>query len=936
MAEISRAALFGKLNSLCYKSIESATVFCKLRGNPYVELVHWIKQILELQDSDLHRIARHFELNPSHLAKDITAALDKLQRGATSISDLSAHIEETVEQAWTYATLMMGDYRVRSGHLMIALLKTKTLRNILLGISKEFERVKVDELTDKFNKVVGGSVEDNLAATDGTSVGGGAEPGEASGAMAPAQMGKQEALKKFCKDLTEEARTGDMDPIVGRDGEIRQIVDILMRRRQNNPILTGEAGVGKTAVVEGFAQRIAAGDVPPCLQDTSLLTLDLGLLQAGASMKGEFENRLRQVIEEVQSSEKPIILFIDEAHTLIGAGGAAGQNDAANLLKPALARGTLRTIAATTWAEYKKYFEKDPALTRRFQVIKVDEPSEKKCLQMMRKLAGVQEKHHQVQVLDEALDAAVKLSHRYIPARQLPDKAVSLLDTACARVAISQHATPAHVDDTQRRIDALELELQIIDRETNIGIDHVEHRAEVEPMIEAARELLGELNARWEDEKKVVDKILEIRGKLRQTGSGKIESDPAADAPPADQDTPKTDAKADTEAEGKPKGKEESEPDSDAPAAEEISEEDRQKMFAELKDLQVELAETQGEDPLILPAVDYQAVASVVQDWTGIPVGKMVANEIQAVLRLADTMEKRVLGQRHALDAVAKRIQTSRASMDNPSRPIGVFMLVGPSGTGKTETALTLAESLYGGEDNVITINMSEFQEAHTVSTLKGSPPGYVGYGEGGVLTEAVRRRPYSIVLLDEVEKAHPDVHEIFFQVFDKGWMEDGEGRSIDFKNTIILLTSNVGSDLIMDMCKDPDLMPSPEGIAKAMREPLLKVFPAALLGRLVVVPFFPISDEVLRKITVLQISRIQKRLAENHKIPFEYDQAVVDLIVNRCTEVESGARAVDAILTHTMLPAFSTEFLNRLAEGNPIKKVAVGVKDSEFVYTFE
>ncbi len=931
MAEISRAALFGKLNSLCYKSIESATVFCKLRGNPYVELVHWIKQILELQDSDLHRIARHFELNPSHLAKDVTAALDNLQRGATSISDLSAHIEATVEQAWTYATLMMGDYRVRSGHLMIALLKTKALRNILLGISKEFEKVKVDELTDKFNKVVGGSVEDNLAATDGTSVGGGVAPGEASDAMAPAQMGKQEALKKFCKDLTEEARTGDMDPIVGRDGEIRQIVDILMRRRQNNPILTGEAGVGKTAVVEGFAQRIAAGDVPPCLQDTSLLTLDLGLLQAGASMKGEFENRLRQVIEEVQSSEKPIILFIDEAHTLIGAGGAAGQNDAANLLKPALARGTLRTIAATTWAEYKKYFEKDPALTRRFQVIKIDEPSEPKCLQMMRKLAGVQEKHHKVQVLDEALDASVKLSHRYIPARQLPDKAVSLLDTACARVAISQHAIPARIDDTQKRIDALELELAIIDRETNIGVDHAEHRSEVEPLLEAARKLLAELNERWDAEKKVVDSILEIRGKLRQIGSGQIESDPAADAP-SEKDEPKADAdgEADTEVKNEP------ESESEAPAAEPISEEEREKMFSQLKDLQVELAEMQGEDPLILPAVDYQAVASVVQDWTGIPVGKMVANEIKAVLKLADTMENRVLGQRHALDTVAKRIQTSRASMDNPSRPIGVFMLVGPSGTGKTETALTLAESLYGGEDNVITINMSEFQEAHTVSTLKGSPPGYVGYGEGGVLTEAVRRRPYSIVLLDEVEKAHPDVHEIFFQVFDKGWMEDGEGRAIDFKNTIILLTSNVGSDLIMGMCKDPDLMPSPEGIAKAMREPLLKVFPAALLGRLVVVPFFPISDEVLRKIIVLQIGRIQKRLAENHKVPFEYDDAVVDLIASRCTEVESGARAVDAILTHTMLPAISTEFLRRLAEGDPIKKVAVAVKDSEFVYTFE
>jgi type VI secretion system protein VasG len=751
--------------------------------------------------------------------------------------------------------------------------------------------------------------------------------------MAPAQMGKQEALKKFCKDLTEEARTGDMDPIVGRDGEIRQIVDILMRRRQNNPILTGEAGVGKTAVVEGFAQRIAAGDVPPCLQDTSLLTLDLGLLQAGASMKGEFENRLRQVIEEVQSSEKPIILFIDEAHTLIGAGGAAGQNDAANLLKPALARGTLRTIAATTWAEYKKYFEKDPALTRRFQVIKVDEPSEKKCLQMMRKLAAVQEKHHKVQVLDEALDGAVKLSHRYIPARQLPDKAVSLLDTACARVAISQHAIPARIDDTRKRIDAMELELQIIQRETNIGVDHAEHRGEVEPKLADDRKLLGELNTRWEAEKKVVDKILEIRGRLRQSGDGKIESAQAGDAPPAEADQ-KADAKAD--AKDKPKDKPKAKGKDESPAAEPISEEDRKKMFAELKDLQAQLAKMQGEDPLILPAVDYQAVASVVQDWTGIPVGKMVANEIQAVLKLADTMEKRVIGQRHALDTIAKRIQTSRASLDNPARPIGVFLLVGPSGTGKTETALTLAESLYGGEDNVITINMSEFQEAHTVSTLKGSPPGYVGYGEGGVLTEAVRRRPYSIVLLDEVEKAHPDVHEIFFQVFDKGWMEDGEGRAIDFKNTIILLTSNVGSSLIMDLCKDPDLMPAPEGVAKAMREPLLKVFPAALLGRLVVVPFFPISDAVLRKIIELQIGRIGKRLAENHKIPFEYDKAVVDLIASRCTEVESGARAVDAILTHTMLPVISSEFLNRLVEGKEIKKVAVGVKDSEFVYAFE
>ncbi len=929
MAEISRTALFGKLNSLCYKAIESATVFCKLRGNPYVELVHWLKQILELQDSDIHRIVRHFEINPSRLAKDLTAALDRLQRGATSISDLSAHLEETVEQAWTYATLLFGEFRVRSGHLVVALLKTKNLKNILLGISQEFDKIKPEELTDQFAKIVGGSPEDALQARDGTQVGGGAAPGEASEAMAPAQMGKQEALGRFCKDLTEEARSGDMDPIVGRDGEIRQIVDILMRRRQNNPILTGEAGVGKTAVVEGFAQRISVGDVPPSLQDVRLLTLDLGLLQAGASMKGEFENRLRQVIEEVQGSEKPIIQFIDEAHTLIGAGGAAGQGDAANLLKPALARGTLRTIAATTWAEYKKYFEKDPALTRRFQVIKVEEPGEAKCLQMMRKLAGVQERHHKVQILDEALDAAVKLSHRYIPARQLPDKAVSLLDTACARVAISQHATPALVDDTQRRIDALEIELGIIDREVSIGVEHEERRAEVVEQLESERELLERLDGRWQEEKGLVEKILDIRSKLRATPEGTIPEGEDAEAAEAEEE-PKKGAK-------KAKKTKKAKKDAEAgePPVEEVSDEDRAKLLEELKGLQEQLAEMQGEDPLILPSVDAQAIASVVQDWTGIPVGRMVKNELQAVLKLADTLEQRVLGQRHALDAVAKRIQTSRASLDNPNRPIGVFMLVGPSGTGKTESALALAEALYGGEQNVITINMSEFQEAHTVSTLKGAPPGYVGYGEGGVLTEAVRRRPYSIVLLDEVEKAHPDVHEIFFQVFDKGHMEDGEGRDIDFKNTIILLTSNVGSDLIMDMCNDPELLPDPKGLTKALREPLRKVFPAALLGRLVVVPFYPISDEVLKKIARLQLGRIERRMMANRKIPFTYDDEVVDLIHSRCTEVESGARMVDAILTHTLLPAISTEFLGRLVEGEEIARVQVGVKDGEFAYSF-
>jgi len=926
MAEISRSKLFGKLNSLAYKAIESATVFCKLRGNPYVELVHWLHQILQLQDSDLHRIIRHFDVNPSRLAADMTAALDKLPRGSTSISDLSGHLEESVERAWVYATLIYGDSQIRVGHLIVGILKTTSLKNILLNISGEFANIKLEQLSDDFAKIVGGSTEDSLAAQDGSRLAAGAGPGETSRAVAPAAMGKQEALAQFSVDLTEQARTGDMDPIVGRDEEIRQIIDILMRRRQNNPILTGEAGVGKTAVVEGFAQRIASGDVPPPLRDVTLRTLDLGLLQAGASMKGEFENRLRQVIEEVQSSPKPIILFIDEAHTLIGAGGAAGQGDAANLLKPALARGTLRTIAATTWAEYKKYFEKDPALTRRFQVIKVDEPSEEKAIQMMRAVASKLEKHHRVQVLDESLDAAVRLSHRYIPSRQLPDKAVSLTDTACARVAISQHSIPASVEDSQRRIQALDTELEIINREIAVGIEHDERLSEITEMRDKELERLADLESQWNQEKELVDSILDIRSKLRKMSDGAIEKTEEISEESA------KDAKESKKAE---KSAESDVSDVAGEESDEKSRQERTELLEKLKKLQSQLGELQGENPLILPSVDEQAVASVVGDWTGIPVGRMVKNEIEAVLNLADAMEKRVIGQKYALSVIARRIRTSRAGLDNPNRPIGVFLLAGPSGVGKTESALALAESLYGGEHNVITINMSEFQEAHTVSTLKGAPPGYVGYGEGGILTEAVRRRPYSVVLLDEVEKAHPDVHEIFFQVFDKGQMEDGEGRMINFKNTVIILTSNVGSDLIMDMCKDPALMPEPEGITKALREPLRKVFPAALLGRLVVVPFYPISDDVLKSIIKLQLGRIKKRLAENHKIPFTYDDEVVELINSRCTEVESGARMVDAILTHTLLPAISQEFLNRLMKGETIEKVHISEKNGDFHYEF-
>ncbi|MBQ0946261.1 type VI secretion system ATPase TssH [Ideonella sp. 4Y16] len=892
MSEISRVALFGKLNPLAYKAVEGATVFCKMRGNPYVELVHWLAQLVQTADTDLEALMRHYQLDASVLARDITTALDRLPRGSTAISDFSEHIENAIERGWVYGTLMFGETQVRTGHLLIGLLKTNSLRNALLGISRQFEKIKPDDLVEQFPKLCSGTAEARLGAQDGSSMGS-AQPGEAEGAIAPAAMGKQEALKKFTVDLTERAREGKIDPVTGRDEEIRQIVDILMRRRQNNPILTGEAGVGKTAVVEGFAQRLARGDVPPQLQGVSLLSLDLGLLQAGASMKGEFEQRLRQVIDEVQASPKPIILFIDEVHTLVGAGGAAGTGDAANLLKPALARGNLRTIGATTWAEYKKYIEKDPALTRRFQVVQVPEPDEHKAILMLRGVASVLEKHHRVQLLDEAIEAAVKLSHRYIPARQLPDKAVSLLDTACARVAVSQHAIPAEVEDSRRRIEALEIEQGIIAREAAAGVDTGERGPEVEAKLTAERTRLAALEERWQAEKAIVERVLALRAKLR------------GDAEPVDQAVPAGDA-------------------------------DRGALIDELRKEQAALAELQGDAPLIMPSTDAQAVASVVADWTGIPVGRMVKNELEAILRLGETLGQRVIGQQHGLDMIAKRIQTSRARLDNPNKPIGVFMLCGTSGVGKTETALALAESLYGGEQNVITINMSEFQEAHTVSTLKGAPPGYVGYGEGGILTEAVRRRPYSVVLLDEVEKAHSDVHELFFQVFDKGRMEDGEGRMIDFKNTIILLTSNVGSELIMNMCKDPELLPDPDSLAEALQEPLMKVFPPALLGRIVTIPYYPLSNEMLAKIIRLQLGRIKKRVEENHRIPFEFDDAAVSLIVSRCNNAEAGGRIIDAILTNTVLPKISIEYLGRMARGEELKVIRLGAADGEFTYTFD
>ncbi len=627
-----------------------------------------------------------------------------------------------------------------------------------------------------------------------------------------------------------------------------------------------------------LALRIASGEVPEPLQNVQLWLLDIGMLQAGAGMKGEFEARLQALINEVQSSPTPIVLFIDEIHTLIGAGGQQGTGDAANLLKPALARGQLRTIGATTWAEYKKYIEKDPALTRRFQTVQVHEPDEAKAVLMLRSTVSPLEQHHHVLLLDEAVSAAVKLSHRYIPARQLPDKAVALLDTACARVAVSQSAPPAQLEDCLHRIAALEVETEIAEREARVAIGDSERVARLNAerkTLEADRDALTE---RWQQERTLVDAIIELRAQLH------------------------------------------------------LAEEEASVALREqLSERQQELADVQGDAPLLFAAVDANVVAAVVSDWTGIPLGRMVKNEIDAVLHLADTLNQRVIGQRHGLELIAKRVQTSRARLDDPNKPVGVFMLCGPSGVGKTETALALAESLYGGEQNIITINMSEFQEAHTVSTLKGAPPGYVGYGEGGVLTEAVRRRPYSVVLLDEIEKAHPDVHEIFFQVFDKGWMEDGEGRHIDFRNTIIILTSNVGTELISAMCADPDLMPEPEALSTALRPPLLQVFPPALLGRLLVVPYYPLSDTMLAEIVRLQLKRIQRRLEDNHGIVSEVDDSVIEQIVQRCTEVESGGRMVDAILTNTLLPQMSQILLTASARDEKYRRLRVTFELGEF-----
>ncbi len=890
---IQAGALVKKLNTKCVDALQAAAGLCLSRTNYSVEIEHWLLKLIEAPDTDLQRLLRHFEVDASRLQRDLTTAIDRLKTGNARTPTLSPQIEQWVREAWLLASVQYGLNAVRSGVLLTALLNDDQLRSQAKEASSELGRISPEALMDGVLKIAAGSAEDTEDIGSGpVPAGTGGEPNKAGGPS------KTPSLDQFTIDLTAKAEAGQIDPVIGRDDEIRQMVDILIRRRQNNPILTGEAGVGKTAVVEGFARRIAEGDVPPALRQVRVRSLDLGLLQAGAGVRGEFENRLKKVIEEVKASPVPIIMFIDEAHTMIGAGGQSGQGDAANLLKPALARGELRTIAATTWAEYKKYFEKDAALARRFQVVKVEEPDEAKAVAMMRGLGDTLERHHGIRILDEAVHASVRLSARFLIGRQLPDKSVSLLDTACARVAIGHTTTPPAVEDTIRRIEHLKVEIGILEREAAAGAPHAEALEARSKELAETEHTLEILKERWEKERGAVEAVrtlldrIESARTIKPSGNGQ-------------------------------------EPGLSESPTEPINTDDLNALRAELEASTVALKEIQGEAPLMRVCVDAEVIAEVISGWTGIPAGRMMADEIRTVLMLQEALERRVIGQPHALEAVSQRIRTARASLTDPKRPIGVFMLVGPSGVGKTETALALAETLYGGERNLIVINMSEYQEAHTVSGLKGSPPGYVGYGEGGVLTEAVRRKPYSVVLLDEVEKAHPDVMELFFQVFDKGMLEDGEGREIDFKNTVILLTSNVGSETILRLCGDPDTTPEPEGLAEAIRPELLKAFPAALLGRLNVVPYYPVKDEVLRRIIKLHLSRIANRMRENHHAELVFDEALVDHVASRCTEVESGARNVDHILTRTLLPELSKEVLARMVEGQPIRKATVEVDEA-------
>ena len=919
MLELDIKGLVRRLNRYTKKSLESAAGLCISRGHYEVTAEHLLLQFLEDPEADVLKIFRHYGINPARLLAAVQHALDRLRGGNSGRPVFSPLLLEWIGDAWMMASVEHQDTAVRSGTLLLVL-ALRPDRYASTDLSEFLDGIKRDELRRDLYRICASSREAEA-------------PVDASGAPsagAPGRPAEETAIGKFTVDLTERARRGEIDPVFGRDREIRAMIDILARRRKNNPIVVGEPGTGKTAVVEGLALRIVKGDVPDVLKNVRLISLDLGLLQAGAGVRGEFENRLKGVISEVKASPTPIVTFIDEAHTLIGAGGTAGGSDAANLLKPALARGELRTIAATTWSEYKKYFEKDAALERRFQVVKIDEPTEEAAILMMRGLRDRYESAHGVRIREEAVEAAARLSSRYISGRQLPDKAVDLMDTASARVKIARVTIPEVVDDLDRKLQELDRERDSLRREESLaGSGDPERLARLQQEEDRMRAERERLVDKWEKEKQAIEEVLALRARLEGCAS------PAPTAAAADVKGTGSNA-ATAGAEATPGGEAADGRAATAlPASVPLTPEEQATLRIELTQALARLKETQGAVPLVPLDVDASVVAAVVSGWTGIPVGKMVSDEAAAVLQFRDRLAERIKGQDQALDAVDRGMRAARAGLKNPQTPIGVFLFVGPSGVGKTETALTVADLMFGGDRFTTTINMSEFQEKHTVSRLLGSPPGYVGYGEGGVLTEAVRQKPYSVVLLDEVEKADPEVMNVFYQVFDKGMAADGEGRIIDFKNTVIFLTSNLATDVIMQMCAGP-VPPTVDEVKNAIRPILSKHFKPALLGRMEIVPFFPLAGDFLKSIIRLKLKKVVGRMQDSHRMRLLVDDHVVDAIAERCQDPDSGARVIDHIVNQNLLPLLSTRLLERMAEGPLPDSVTVGVGEADgFAITF-
>jgi type VI secretion system protein VasG len=876
MITVDIKALLNRLNPYCTRSLEAAAGFCVSRTHYEVTVEHLFAKLLEDPQSDLPLIFRQFDIDPGRIAKSVDQTLEEYRTGNAGKPVFSPLLLDWFQEAWLIASVDFSATQIRSGALLLAFL-TKPTQFATGTYVESIRSISKDALLSQFWNIVKNSIEQP-------------SPGERLEREEAGPPGEATAIGRFCIDFTKKASAGEIDPVFGRDREIRQMIDILARRRKNNPIVVGEAGVGKTAVVEGLALRVVEGDIPDLLREVSILGLDMGLLQAGAGMKGEFENRLKGVINEIKASPKPIILFIDEAHTLIGAGGSAGGSDAANLLKPALARGELRTIAATTWSEYKKYFEKDAALARRFQLVKLDEPSPSTSVLILRGLKQKYEETHGVVVRNDAIEAAAELSSRYISGRQLPDKAVDLLDTSAARVKILLSAKPDVIEDKERTIQALDREKTALERDELHGIEVDKERLkEIEEELQALNQELTRIKERWLREQELAQKLIGLRKELYEL-KNQGQSDSAEEEP---------------------------------------------ELRSQMDAMSQELKTIQDDSPLVKIEVDPDVVAKVVSDWTGIPLGKVMREQAQNIINLEENLKKRIKGQDQALNVITQVIKSAKAGLKEPSQPLGVFLFVGPSGVGKTETGLAVADFLFGGERFMVTINMSEFQERHTVSRLIGSPPGYVGYGEGGVLTESVRQRPYSVVLLDEVEKANLEVMNLFYQVFDKGMLSDGEGRIIDFKNTVIFLTSNLGSDVITQLCSNGQTPPL-DTLVAAIRPILSNHFKPALLARMNIVPFYTISSDIMKDIVILKLEKLANRMAETQKIKFAYAPEVVDQIASRCTEVETGARNIDHIMSGTILPQMSREILARMSEEAMPSEARLGLaEDSSFKIDF-